>query len=131
MQVKFTLLFSSITNFSGSIWSCSLNTLCFICNQLFFVSKMDFGHASHCNGKLWYSNIHRFCNSTCSEILPKIRLNLTWHANMLKMKYLPEKHLKKSEIAAREERTQETTEKTYFSSEKHGIVPIPKRSTLL
>ena len=30
-----------------------------------------------CNGKLWYSNIHQFCNSKCSEILPKIRSNLT------------------------------------------------------
>ena len=50
-----------------------------------------------CNGKLWYSNIHRCCNSTCSEILPKIRSNLTWHSNMLKMKYLPEKHPRKSE----------------------------------
>ena len=48
-----------------------------------------------CNGKLWYSNIHRFCNSTCSEILPKIRSNLTWHSNMLKMKYLPKKHPRK------------------------------------
>ena len=52
-------------------------------------------------------------------------------SNMLKMKYLPKKHPRKSEIAAREERTQETTEKTYFSSEKHGIVPITKILTLL
>ena len=57
--------------------------------------------------------------------------NLTWHSNMLKMMYLPEKHPRKSEIAAREERTQETTEKTSIQSVKHGIVPIPGRLTLL
>ena len=50
---------------------------------------------------------------------------------MLKMKYLPEKHPRKSEIAAREERTQETTEKTSIPSVEHGIVPIPGRLTLL
>ena len=49
---------------------------------------------------------------------------------MLKMKYLPEKHPRKSEIAAREERTQETTEKTSIPSVEHGIVPIPGRLTL-
>ena len=37
----------------------------------------------------------------------------------------------KSEIAAREERTRETTKKTYNPSKKHGIVPFPKRLTLL
>ena len=75
------------------------------------VSFWEFEKTNECNGKLWYSNIHRFCNSTCSEILPKIRSNLTWHSNMLKMKYLPEKHTGKSEIAAREDRTQENDQK--------------------
>ena len=60
----------------------------------------------------------------------KIRSNLTWHSNMLKVKDLPEKHSRKSEIAAREERTQETTEKTSILSVEHGIVPIPGRWTL-
>ena len=45
------------------------------------------------------------------HVLPKIRSNLTWHSNMLKMKYLPEKHPRKSEIAARKERTQEKRQK--------------------
>ena len=60
----------------------------------------------------------------------KIRSNLTWHSNMLKVKELPEKHSRKSEIAAREERTQETTKKTSIPSVEHGIVPIPGRLTL-
>ena len=47
---------------------------------------------------------------------------------MLKVKDLPEKHSRKAEIAAREERTQETTEKN--TSVEHGIVPIPVRLTL-
>ena len=50
---------------------------------------------------------------------------------MLKVKDLPEKRCRKSEIAAREERTQETTEKTSIQSLEHGIVPIPGRLTLL
>ena len=49
---------------------------------------------------------------------------------MLKVKDLPEKHSRRSEIAAREERTQETTEKTSIPSVEHGIVPIPMRLTL-
>ena len=49
---------------------------------------------------------------------------------MLKVKDLPEKHSRKSEIAARDERTQETTEKTSIPSVEHGIVPIPGRLTL-
>ena len=60
----------------------------------------------------------------------KIRSNPTWHSNMLKVKDLPEKQSRRSEIAAREERTQETTEKTSISSVEHGIVPIPRRLTL-
>ena len=90
------------------------------------ISDKKFEFWSLCNGKLWYSNIHRCCNSTCSEILPKIRSNLTWHSNMLKMKFLPEKHPRKAEIAAREERKQGKRQKTYFSSKKHGIVLIPR-----
>ena len=88
-------------------------------------------YANLCNGKLWCSNINRFCNLTCSEILSKISSNLTWHSNMLRVKYLPKKHPRKREIAAREERTQETTEKTSIPSVKHGIVPIPGRLPLL
>ena len=49
---------------------------------------------------------------------------------MLKVKNLPEKHFRIAEIAAREERTQETTEKTSIPSVEHGIVPIPGRLTL-
>ena len=49
---------------------------------------------------------------------------------MLKVKDLPKKHSRKAEIAAREERTQETTEKTSIPSVEHGIVPIPGRLTL-
>ena len=60
----------------------------------------------------------------------KIRSNLTWHSNMLKVKDLPKKHSRKAEIAAREERTKETTEKMYIPSVEHGIVPIPGRLTL-
>ena len=45
-----------------------------------------------CNGKLWYSNINRHVQ----KILSKIRSNLTWHSNMLKTKYLPEKAPQKS-----------------------------------
>ena len=60
----------------------------------------------------------------------KIRSNLTWHSNMLKVKDLPEKHSRKSEIAVREERTQETTEKTSIPSVEHGIVPNSGRLTL-
>ena len=33
---------------------------------------------------------------TCSKILSKIRSNLTWHSNMLKMRYLPKKHPRKA-----------------------------------
>ena len=57
----------------------------------------------------------------------KIRSNLTWHSNMLKVKDLTEKHTRTAEIAAREDRTQETTEKTSIPSVEHGIVPIPRR----
>ena len=57
----------------------------------------------------------------------KVRSNLTWHSNMLKVKDLPEKHSRRAEIAAREERTQETTEKTSIPSVEHDIVPIPGR----
>ena len=81
---------------------------------------------SKCNGKLWYSNINRFCNSTCSEVSSKIRSNLTWHSNMLKMMYLPEKHPQKAEIAAREERTQETTKKTSIPSEGKQYCAHPR-----
>ena len=49
---------------------------------------------------------------------------------MLKVRDLPEKHPRKAEIAAREERTQETTEKTSTPSVEHGIVPNPGRLTL-
>ena len=49
---------------------------------------------------------------------------------MLKVKDLPEKHSRKSEIAVREERMQETTEKTSIPSVEHGIVPNSGRLTL-
>ena len=49
---------------------------------------------------------------------------------MLNVEDLPEKHSRKAEIAAREERTQETTEKTSIASVEHGIVPIPGRLAL-
>ena len=46
---------------------------------------------------------------------------------MLNVKDLPEKHTRRAEIAAREERTQETTNKTPIPSVEHDIVPIPGR----
>ena len=49
---------------------------------------------------------------------------------MLKVKDLPEKHTRRAEIAAREERMRETTKKTSIPSTEHGIVPIPGRLTL-
>ena len=72
-----------------------------------------------------------FAVLTCSEILSKIRSNLTWHSNMLKMKYLPKKHPRKSEIAARDEREPETTRETSPAYTEHGIVSISRRLPLL
>ena len=72
-----------------------------------------------------------FAVLTCSEILSKIRSNLTWHSNMLKMKYLPKKHPRKSEIAARDEREPETTRETSPVYTEHGVVPISRRLPLL
>ena len=91
-------------------------------HQRFYWTEISLQTMSICNGKLWYSNIHRCCNSTCSEILPKIRSNLTWHSNMLKMKYLPKKHRRKAEIAAREERTQENDEKRRTFRPKNTVL---------
>ena len=71
-----------------------------------------------------------FAVLTCSEILSKIRSNLTWHSNMLK-KYLPKKHPKKSEIAASDEREPETTRETSPAYTEHGIVPTSRRLPLL
>ena len=63
--------------------------------------------------------------------MQKFVQDLTWHLNMLKVKDLPEIVLQQAEVAAREERAQETTEKTSIPSEEHGVVPIPGRLTLL
>ena len=47
------------------------------------------------------------------------------------MKYLPEKHPIKAEIAAREERTEENDKKDVLFVQKTRYCAHPKRSTLL